>query len=133
MLKIAEGVTVILLSALLGFVVSPVARDLWAFGADKFLPTLSRPGQLSLVATLAILCLVEFAFLYRLMARRFLLRQYEEHPERPGAYRHKRTKQPVCGVCLHKGIVSPLAVDGRNGLGCIPCECIFYTKEEGHQ
>jgi len=54
----------ILLAASVGFVVSPLAHDLWSFGSDTFLPTLSKQGRLSLVATLSILCLVLSALLY---------------------------------------------------------------------
>lgn len=108
MKQTATAVTATLLAGLLGFVISPFTHDLWSFGADTFLPKLSRQGQLSLVVTLAILCLVLGVLLYRSYSQKLLLRKYE-YFEKRGFWVHRKTGQRVCGNCLISGIESPLA------------------------
>jgi len=106
--KIAVAVIAALLTGLLGFVVSPFARDLWSFGADTFLPKLSKQGQLSLVATFAILCLVLASLLYCSNSKRMMQRRYQ-HLLKRGFWVHRKTGQRVCGNCLIAGIESPLS------------------------
>lgn len=98
--KIVAGVTIILLAGMLGFVVSPFAHDLWSFGIDTFLPKLSRQGTLSLVATLAILCLALGVLLYRSYSKRLLI----ESARKQG--------RPVCD-CTTTGEI--MLVDPKKG------------------
>jgi hypothetical protein len=99
-----------ILPALLGFVASPFLRGLWDFAADIGLPKLSPQQQLSLLATLSILCLLLGGGLYRCSSKRLLVRQYKVD-ESQRFYVHRRTGQRVCGDCLlTDGIASPLIV-----------------------
>ena len=112
MKQTAKAVIATLLAALLGFVVSPLARELWSFAAETFLPKLSKQGQLSLVATLSILCLVLGTLLYRASSIKILMRKYV-HVESRGFWVHRKTNLRVCGNCLFNGIKSPLTLGTR--------------------
>src|ERR1035437_1181890 len=102
-----EAVLLPLLAAALGFVLSPFCRGFWDWCSEVALPALTKPQKLSLVASLAILCLVLAFALYRASSKRLLIRRYEFQTNR-GYWKHRKTGQPVCGNCLISGIVSPL-------------------------
>ena len=101
-----EAVLLPLVTAALGFVLSPFCRGFWVWCAEVALPALTKPQKLSLVASLTILCLVLALALYRASSKRLLIRRYEFQPTR-GYWKHRKTGQPVCGSCLIAGIESP--------------------------
>lgn len=132
--RTAQEAIAILIAAMLGFVVSPLAHDLWSFGADTFLPKLSRQGQLSLVATLSILCLVLGVLLYRSYSRILLLRRFEPSPNWIGAYcriKDARPNEIFCGPCLHQGVVVPLVTSGSYNTECGVCHIKFLKAKAG--
>jgi hypothetical protein len=102
-----EAVLLPLLTGALGFVLSPFFRGLWDWCANVALPALSKTQKLSLVAGLAILCLVLGFALYRASSKKLLIRKYEFQTSR-GYWKHRKTGRPVCGNCLISGIESPL-------------------------
>ena len=110
-----EAVLLPLLTAVLGFVLSPFFRGLWDWCADVGLPALTKTQKLSLVAGLAILCLVLGFALYAASSKRLLMRRYQ-HLEKRGFWIHRKTKKKVCGDCLISGIESPLALCGRKDI-----------------
>jgi hypothetical protein len=104
----AEAVILPLLTGLLGFVASPFLRGFWDWCSEVALPAFSKSQKLSLVATLAIICVVLGVSLYSASSKRLLLRRYE-HLEKRGFWIHRKTGQRVCGNCLIAGTESPLA------------------------
>jgi len=111
MKKITELALLPCLTLLIGFVVSPFLKGLWDYAENAVLPELSPQARLSLVATLAIICLAESAWIFILIfgksAERWK-RNYEFVSDQ-GYYRHKKTGALICGNCFLEGKESPLA------------------------
>ena len=122
--KTAESILLPLLTGVLGFVASPFLRETWDFSANELLPKLSKQGQLSLLATLTILCLVLAAWVYTLISKRFLIRRFKRSAAWYGAYENKKDENElVCGICLNKNVISPLIFDKtQKGLACGSCK-----------
>jgi hypothetical protein len=94
------------------------------------LPSLSRQGTLSLVATLSILCLVLVAWIIRLTSRSRLFAQYIPHSHYKSMFVHRRhSDEIVCPACLSRGDVVRVVPDGhasKSGLSCPRKECGHY-------
>jgi hypothetical protein len=112
------------LTLVIGFVVSPFLKGIWDYAANAILPELSPQARLSLLATLAILCLVEGAWIWMLTSKKMLLKKYDVDKFWIGLYRHKQTGEKVCGTCLNKGIVSPLVSLSTVQFSCGTCKTI---------
>jgi hypothetical protein len=125
MKKTIEAILLPLLTLVIGFAVSPFLKGLWDYAANAVLPQLSPQARLSLLATLAILCLVEGAFIWVLVSKKLLLKKYESDQSWLGLYRHKQTKERVCSTCLNKGIVSPVVAKDLHHYTCGTCKTVF--------
>lgn len=124
----AGAIGALIAAGLLGLC-SPWVADFWDHLAEIVLPRWSSRGILSLLATLLLCCVVQIAWIYKLTSKRLLLKKYERDPDYLGAYKHLKTGQKVCAVCLHKGEVSPLLTDNYVDLSCGPCHlAIKRTK-----
>ena len=110
------------LTLVIGFVVSPFLKGVWDYAANAVLPGLSPQARLSLLATLAILCLVEGAWIWALVSKKMLLKKYEPDKRWSGIYRHKKSGEMVCGTCLHKGIISLIAAASFHEFTCGICK-----------
>lgn len=117
------------LGAVLGFVSSPFLREIWDYAADTVLPQLSPRARLSLVATLAIICLVLLVWVWVLESRRLLMRKFEPDKIWLGAYKNKKSGEMICGICLGKdGKVIPLT-DLGGDFKCGACGESILRKE----
>ncbi len=125
MKKTVEIVLLPSLTLLIGFVVSPFLKGLWDYAENAVLPELSPQARLSLLATLAILCLVEGALIcfmvFRKSAQRWK-RNYEFVSDQ-GYYRHKKTGALICGNCFLNDKESPLAKLQGGWTNCQNNEC----------
>jgi len=109
MKQTAEKVLLPLLTLWLGFVVSPFLHGFWDWCSNVALPKLSKQQAMSLVATLATLCLVLGFAWYRSSSSSRLRSKYTHLDDR-GFWLHRKTGKRFCGNCLIKGIESPLTV-----------------------
>ncbi|MGD0815963.1 MAG: hypothetical protein ABSA83_20410 [Verrucomicrobiota bacterium] len=87
----AEKVLLPLLTLMLGFVISPFLREMWDYAADIVLPELSPRARLSILATMTITCLVLGIWVYSLVSKRRLIKQFSEDEEFDGVYRHNNS------------------------------------------
>ena len=133
MKKIIVSVLLPCLTLVIGFVVSPFLKGMWDYAANTVLPELSPQARLSLLATLAILCLVEGAWIYLLTSKKLLLRRYEADKVWTGMYRNKKTREMVCGTCLNKGIVSVLASVHLHEFSCGVCKLAIHQNYRAAQ
>ena len=131
MKKITEAILLPILTLALGFVISPFLHSIWNYAADEVLPNLSSQARLSLLATLTILCLSQFAWIVRYVwfdNEKWKKRRYKFDSEM-GCYVHKiELENMACAKCWDNGI-SPLKKDS-NGWTCPKCN-EFYTDSNG--
>jgi hypothetical protein len=121
----AEQVLLPLLTLMLGFVISPFLREMWDYAADIVLPKLSPRARLSILATMTITCLVLGIWVYSLVSKRRLIKQFSEDEEFDGVYRHNNSRERVCGPCLHgDGKAIPIFGDGGS-FKCSKCPAEF--------
>jgi hypothetical protein len=119
-------------AACLGFVVSPFAREMWAYAANSVLPRLSSEARLSILATLSTICLGLLVWIYSLTSKRRLLKNYQPRPGFPGVYLDTKNEEKVCGICLRsKGTISPLVPHGGTDYWCVLCKTDF-SPQTGH-
>lgn len=93
----------------------------WADSGGKKLAGLPPRVLLSTVAILATICVSQWCILYSWKSKRLLLKRYQREDCPPGVYSEKCTGEKVCGVCLNKGVVSPLTTNGAKGFWCNTC------------
>ena len=129
-----EAVLLPLLTAVLGFVLSPFFRGLWDWFADVGLPALTKTQKLSLVAGLSILCLVLACSLCVIFSKKLLLKRFEPTQNWIGAYsmiKDKRQNEIFCGPCLHQGKTIPLVTSGSSYTECGLCHTKFVRAKNG--
>src|SRR5260221_12115977 len=125
MKKIIEPVLLPSLTLLIGFVASPFLKGLWDYAANSVLPELSPQARLSLMATLAIICLGQGAWIVFILIGRSAKRWKRNYKFviEEGYYQHNKTSALICGHCYLEGLESPLAKLQGSRIVCQNSNC----------
>lgn len=133
---IIKNIGTTLWAALIGLLVvvsGPFWSELRLALAQSVLGGLSQTALLSLAGTLLVACLLMATLLVAAYSKKWHARHYDLDPQWLGTFVHRSKGHRVCGICLGKGVLTPLVVDGAAGLACGACNVTYHKKGSGHE